>query len=93
MSCFVDAALDVFIGSPILVDYAAKVNKCVNFFNVVLLNSHGVLLLVVDPHCFCLAGVDFKSGLSGFFSNSTQLLQSGGGGDNSVTEDSRINSW
>jgi hypothetical protein len=45
---FVYAALDIFIHSPVLADYTAKVYKLVNFFNVFLVLMDGGMVFVVN---------------------------------------------
>ena len=74
MPGFAGAALDVFIRSPVLVNYTAKVDKLVNFFDVFLVKLDGSMLFVVDSHDFCLGLADLEPSLLAFFSNSVEFF-------------------
>lgn len=72
--CFLYPALDGFVRSPIFADDTIQVYKLVNFFDVVFMQLHWVLLLVVYPHDLGLPDVDLGSSLLGFSCHTRQLL-------------------
>ena len=74
MPGFAGAALDVFIRSPVLVNYTAKVDKLVNFFDVFLVKLDGSMLFVFDSHDFCLGLADLEPGLLAFFGDSFEFF-------------------